>query len=128
MRNTWKLVILGIIALGIVGYFYIFQGHRDIQSETVAYKRSAVLLLDDFQNNTAAATEKYLNKTLEIYGTVSLSDSLTLVLDKGVFFALSESQLSNIGDEIAVKGRCIGYDDLLEEVKIDQARILNQNP
>lgn len=128
MRNTWKLVIFGIIALGIVGYFYIFQGHRDIQSETVEYKRSAILLLEDFQNNTEAATQKYLNKTLEIYGTVTLSDSLTLVLDSGVFFALSEKQLSYIGDEIAVKGRCIGYDDLLEEVKLDQARILNKNP
>ena len=128
MRNTWKLVILVIIALGILGYFYIFQGHRDIQSEAVEYKRSAVLLLDDFQNNTEAATEKYLNKTLEIYGAVSHSDRLTLVLDSGVFFALSEKQLSEVGDEVVVKGRCIGYDDLLEEVKMDQARILNQNP
>ena len=29
------------------------------------------------------------------------------------------------GTKISIKGRCVGYDDLLEIVKIDQAVLLN---
>ena len=30
----------------------------------------------------------------------------------------------NINDSIVVKGRCIGYDELLEEIKLDQCSIV----
>jgi hypothetical protein len=29
-----------------------------------------------------------------------------------------------VNDTIVVKGRCIGYDDLLEEIKLDQCSIV----
>lgn len=128
MKNKWKLVILGILVVGVFGYFYVFQDHRDIQSEKAAFKSAAIVLLDDFQNNTEVATQKYLNKTLEIHGVVTQSDSLTLVLDNGVFFALSEKKLLPIGAQISIKSRCIGYDDLLGEVKMDQAHVLTIKP
>ncbi|MFT5861606.1 MAG: hypothetical protein ACI828_000248 [Flavobacteriales bacterium] len=124
MKKKWTLWVLGVFALGVLGYFYVFQKHRDIQSETAEYTTTATLLLSDFINNAEVATLKYLNKTVEIHGVVSQSDSLTFMLDQGIFFALSEKRNLPVGAQISAKGRCIGYDDLLGEVKIDQAYIL----
>ena len=36
-----------------------------------------------------------------------------------------EEQSINLGEIITIKGRCVGFDDLLEEVKIDQATIID---
>jgi hypothetical protein len=124
MKNKWKLVTLVTIVLGVLGYFYVFQEHRDIQSETAEYTTTATLLHSDFTNDSELATLKYLNKTIEVKGLISQSDSLTFTLNNGVFFALSEKKMLPVGTEVSVKGRCIGFDDLLGEVKIDQAYIL----
>jgi hypothetical protein len=29
-----------------------------------------------------------------------------------------------VNDSVAIKGRCIGFDDLLEEIKLDQCSII----
>jgi len=131
MKNK-KLLLVGLtlfIIAAIIGYNYIYQDHRDIQSEKPVFTLKATDFIKDFQDNEEEATAKYLNKTLQIEGTLSSIDGNSIVVDNVIFFALSEKNtppnLNQINTVVQVKARCIGYDNLLEEVKLDQASIQN---
>lgn len=129
MKN--KKILLGalvvIVLVAILGYNYIYQDHRDIQSEKPAFTVKAADFIKDFQANEEVATTKYLNKTVEIEGTLSSVDGNTVVVEDVIFFALSENETPPTSDKlnttIHIKARCIGYDNLLEEVKLDQATL-----
>lgn len=131
MRNKKIVLVIFIAAVlaGYLGYNYIYQDHRDIQSEEAAYTVKATDLVKAFQYNEEDATKKYLNKTIAIEGNLSSIDGTSIVLENVVFFALSENATPPTSDvlntTIKIKGRCIGYDNLLEEVKVDQAAILD---
>ena len=45
------------------------------------------------------------------------------VLDEKVFVMLTNSIQVKLDEEVVVQGRLIGYDSLLEEIKLDQAQI-----
>ena len=123
------LVVLVVIALSaIIGYNYIYQDHRDIESEKPAFTVKATDFIKDFQNSEEEATAKYLNKTIEIEGILSSIDGNSIVVENVIFFALSENETpptpSQLNTTVHIKARCIGYDNLLEEVKLDQATLL----
>jgi len=129
MKN--KKILLGalvaIVLVAILGYNYIYQDHRDIESEKPAFTVKAIDFINDFQTNEEVATTKYLNKTVEIEGTLSSIDGNTVVIEDVIFFALSENETPPTPDKLKttvhIKARCIGYDNLLEEVKLDQATL-----
>ena len=129
MRHKKKLFIalVGIVIVAVVGYNYIYQDHRDIQSEKPAFILKATDFINDFQKNEEEATATYLNKTLEIEGVLSSIDGNTVVVENVIFFALSENETppdpNQLGKVVHVKARCIGYDNLLEEIKLDQATL-----
>ena len=130
MKNRkWVYPILVlVIAGGILTYNYVYQDHRDIKSEKVAFSITAANLKEAFINNEEEATTLYLNQTIELNGTLTSVDGNSLVLDNSVFFVLNEGEkevdASLKGTQIKIKGRCIGYDSLLEEVKFDQASLI----
>lgn len=129
MKHKKKLFIavVGIVIAAVIGYNYVYQDHRDIQSEKPAFTLKATDFIKDFQDSEEAATEKYLNKTLEIEGVLSSIDGNTVVIEDMVFFALSENETppnrNQLNKIIQLKARCIGYDNLLEEIKLDQATL-----
>lgn len=129
MKHKKKLFIavVCIVIAAVIGYNYIYQDHRDIQSEKPAFTLKATDFIKDFQDSEEAATEKYLNKTLEIEGVLSSIDGNTVVIEDMVFFALSENETppnsNQLNKIIQLKARCIGYDNLLEEIKLDQATL-----
>ena len=53
-----------------------------------------------------------------------------IILDNGIVCTLDSSQKIDdqiyTGSEISIKGRCIGYDDLFEEVRIDHSFIIKR--
>lgn len=129
MKN--KKIILGLIALiaiiAMISYNYIYKDHRDIESEKATYTVKAASFIKEFQLNEVEATTKYLNKTIEIEGTLSSIDEHFVVLEELIFFALNKNETPPTTDKLAtvlrIKARCIGYDNLLEEIKLDQATI-----
>ena len=122
----YPLLIL-IVAIGIMGYNYIFQDHRDIKTEKVAFRLTATELATRFQNDEETARLQYENKTIVVSGQLTSIDGTSLVLDNKVFFALSENETpptpNKLNTTISLKGRCLGYDSLLEEVNLDQASL-----
>lgn len=118
------IIILAIAVLGGIGaYFYVFhKPHRDPSAEAATFQIMSVEIAQEFGNNEAAATEKYLDKVVEVKGTVLEVDGSTVILDNVVSCAGATVEAFNgvqEGDELVVKGRVIGFDDLFGEVKLD---------
>lgn len=124
MKNRRNLVLLALIfTLGIYfGYNYMYQDHRDIKTEAAFKSVSAEELVTIFKANDAPDE---LNKTIEVSGTVTEIDGNAITLDDAVQCSFSEA-VSGVSenDKITIKGRCIGYDDLFEIVKLDQSNLI----
>ena len=129
--NNKKIIFASIAIIGVVFfsiYNYIYQNHRDIQSEKAAYTLKAVDLAKAFLDNEEEATVKYLNKTIEIEGNLSGINATSVTVDNVIFLAIEENESLPashlLNTVIHIKGRCIGYDSLLEEVKLDQSSLI----
>jgi hypothetical protein len=106
-------------------YKYLYHNHRDISSEKSFYTLTVKNLLKEFLANESSANIKYLDKAITVKGKITSIDlpNKTLVLDEKVFVILTVSKDVSINNEVSIQGRLIGYDSLLEEIKIDQAQI-----
>jgi hypothetical protein len=123
---VFSLVI--IVAIGI--YFYTYQSHRDIATEKPDYSLTLSDLQKDFETNDSLFNAKYADKTIEIYGKITAIDlkNKSIMLDDKIAISLDtlEANSLKISDTTFIKGRYVGFDDLLEEFKIDQAIILKK--
>ncbi len=122
--KRWVIFIIPII-IGIIAYNYIYQDHRDIEKEKPEFTFSSKEFIDQFLNDATSAEQKYLNKTIQISGVLSEINSNNFLINNSIFCQFKDQIPSTvkIGDDLHVKGRFIGYDDLLEEIKLDQCSI-----
>jgi len=124
------LLIFFFILISIFAfvYFYVYKSHREISSEEAAFRLNSSELFEEFQTDEAIATAKYANLTLEIYGKITKLDleNNIIIINDGISVQMVafDKQL-NVSESINVKGRLVGYDDLMEEVIIDQATIID---
>ena len=73
------------------------------------------------QNRTFINTEKGISIA---FGRGHLSEALILNNRVYITFNQSTNKSFDLGAVVDVKGRCIGYDELLEWVKLDQAIVI----
>lgn len=120
-KKTFYIIIFLFIG-AVVLYNYVYKSHRDIKNEDPIVKISASILIDEFRQNPVKASEKYLDKTIQVSGQITFLNDNVLELDNSVncYFNDSIKPKFKLNENITIKGRCIGYDELLEEVKIDQ--------
>lgn len=125
MRKKIIIFVAVVIAAGAGLYFYAYKGHRDIAAEEADFQTTVAVLAKEFSENDSLANSKYADKTIQIYGKITSMDvpSHTIIIDEKLSATFSDSILpeANLQDEIKIKGRFVGYDDLLEEFKVDQA-------
>ncbi|MEW4924734.1 hypothetical protein [Algibacter sp. 2305UL17-15] len=118
-----------LIIVGIFLYNYIYQDHRDVKAETPEFVVNSNDLISQFSNNSEEAEKKFLNKTIQVSGLVTeISNEKTIVIDNSIFCQFKNPIPPNtavLNKSIVIKGRCIGFDDLLEEIKLDQCSIIN---
>ncbi|MFC4723048.1 hypothetical protein ACFO5O_12000 [Geojedonia litorea] len=123
MRKWIYLIVL--LILGIFAYNYIYQEHRTIQNESPAFIVTAMELSSEFSTNPNASEQKYLNRTILIQGTITELNETNLVLNHHIFCQFDKKITTK--DTVAkIKGRFIGYDNLLEELKLDQCSIISK--
>lgn len=126
-----KKIILMVLFLLLLagGYFYVYKEHRNIANEEVSFDIAVPALFLEYQSNESIANTKYLDKTIVVSGKVSSlnTENHSIVLDEKLFATFLDKIPSTIKSnfEIKIKGRLIGYDSLLEEIKMDQCVILN---
>ena len=127
-----RLKILGIIALVIlvsffsIRYYVYNAGRRDIQSEETAFAVSSEAIVTEFSSNATASNKKYLEKTIAVSGVITSIKGEEVILDNSVncnFLTASISLKKN--QKLTIKGRVVGYDDLLGEVRLDQCNLSN---
>lgn len=128
LKKYYIIFCVLIILIFISIYNLIYKDHRDITKEKAIYELAVSELNQDFNNDTDLANKKYLDKTIVIYGVISFLDfeNTTIVLESSISARMKE-QISSVktGDKVKIKGRFIGYDDLLDEYKIDECVILD---
>jgi hypothetical protein len=117
--------LLVIIIIAFLSYNYLYHAHRDISNEKAVFSVTVKQVSIDFLQDEAKANLKYLDKSIQITGKVTNVDiaNKTVVMDEKVFVLLKDANVVKLNETILVKGRVIGYDSLLEEIKIDQAEI-----
>lgn len=124
MKKKIVIFLLVLIAAFTGLYFYAYKGHRDIASEDADFELSVSGLSKEFSKNDSLANSKYADKTIQIYGKITNIDlpSHTIIIDEKLSAEFTDSILPkiNLQDPIKIKGRFVGYDDLLEEFKVDQ--------
>ena len=120
-------VALGMISAIVVLYFYVYQSHRDIDAEKAAFETSVIELSQRFINNPDSSTTIYADQTIFIYGNVTALDlkQNTITLDNKLIATTSkdEMNIAKMGKLVKLKGRFIGYDELFNELRMDQCTI-----
>jgi len=124
MKNKRKLLIalFLFISAGYFIYDYMYQEHRDIKTEEASVDVPAIELVKLFKENEPP---EVLNSTVQVSGLITELDTNTLTIDNSVQCSFDSAIKGlNTNEQITVKGRCIGYDDLFEIVKLDQSTII----
>jgi len=127
MGKKLKMILLFAVLLivGFISYSYILTGGaRDLEKETSEFSVSANDVFAEFSANAEMATTKYLNKAVEITGKVTNVTDNVVTLDGKVSCQLQVSKQVVLNSQLKIKGRVTGYDDLIEELKLDQCLIV----
>ena len=125
-----KILIIALLAITIIAYFgynYIYQDHRNISKEDADYTINASEFITEFVSDSEIAQTKYLNKTIVINGNITAQTNKSITLNNIIFCSLLEINKISKDSVVTMKGRFIGYDDLLEEIKLDQCSLTKTN-
>jgi len=122
MKTKGFIIAIIVISIGYLSYSYMYQEHRNILEEKASFSMSSTRLYSIFNNSSTELHKEYLNKIIEFDGLVNSINEGLLVIKPSIVCKL-DSNFSvanlNVGDTLLLKGRCIGFDDLFMEVKMD---------
>lgn len=123
-RKRKIIIVVFLIAVlsGLYGYNYVMHGGaRDLASEETDFKVSSDTILNEFTSNIDASNKKYLEKAVVIEGVVTSVKGLQVILDKSIICNLKVDDNTISEDrKMIIKGRVVGYDDLMGELILDQ--------
>ena len=125
-KKTSILAGAGILLLAVFGYLYfgvLYKDQRNITTEKAAFSTTASVLTEEYTKDSKSADLKYLNKTIEVTGKVNEVQEAAVVLDPAVLCSFDSSVSKSTANTVTIKGRCIGFDELFGEVKLDQCTI-----
>ncbi len=125
-KLLWILII--VIIGGVAAYFYVFhKPHRDVAGEDASYELKANELVSQYQNDQVAADNLYLDQVVAVRGKAVEVEKDHIKLENGVYGTLLKTDALpdvQVGDEVVIKGRIVGYDDLFGEVRLDNVQVL----
>ena len=126
-RKFFYLTSIVILLSGFIVYNYIYKSHRNIAQEKAVFALNAVDFIKEFNDNIEMSVKKYLDKTIELQGEITEVEQGNFTLNNVIICYTDSITLTQIqkGLEVTVKGRSIGYDELLEFIKFDQITITN---
>ena len=127
-RKVIIFAILAAIVIGIAAFYYVmYGGARDLTTEKTEFVVSSAAIVNEFTQNQSEANKKYLEKAVAVKGIVSQAEGIQIILDSKVNCSFKTPDPSiKVGQSVTVKGRVVGYDDLMEELKMDECFISNE--
>ena len=128
MRKKIAIISIALGLIGFSGYQYVMHGGaRNLSTEETAFTVTATAITTEFSTNLESSNKKYLEKPIAISGKVTAVTGTQITLDNTVICSLKKQETSIKNNQsISIKGRVVGYDDLMGEVKIDQCFIINK--
>ena len=107
-------------------YFYImYGGKRDLESEKPTFTITTIELSKEYSSNIDASNKKYLEKAVAISGKIVSVKDKEVILENAIVCNLKNADTSlKENQQVTIKGRVVGYDDLMEEIKLDQCFII----
>lgn len=127
MQRRYYIYIIALFILGLYfGYNYVYQDHRNIETESADFVIEATAFSEAFILSPDQSELKYINKTIEVSGIITDLNQTDMTLNNNVFcqFKKDIQPPQKTNTIVKIKGRCIGYDDLLEQVKLDQCSVI----
>lgn len=128
MKKKILLTAILLIGLAVCAYLYVYQGHRDVTASSTDFTITVANLQKEFSDNDSLATQKYQDKIVQISGVVTAvePENKSIAIDGKMVAAFDTAVPKEIAAQkkVIVKGRFLGYDDLLEEFKMDQSSLV----
>lgn len=121
-NKLFLLVMLAITSIGFTFYQYSFKPPVKISEKKIDFVGSSTELLNKIQKEG----NQWQDKVVIISGKITKLDSQGIMISPNIYCQFLDSIFSKkiqLNDTISVKGRVIGYDDLFEELKLDQCLI-----
>ena len=128
MKKGIKILLILSVLL-FAGYFaaryYAYHGgKRDVQSEQAVFTTKTKDIVAEFTTNETEANKKYLEKPVAISGIITAINAKEVIIDEiGVCNFTTADVSLKIGQTLTIKGRVVGYDDLMGSVNLDQCSI-----
>ncbi|OJJ19082.1 hypothetical protein BKI52_19905 [marine bacterium AO1-C] len=118
------LLIIAVLGM-LIGYRIIYKPHK----KTIDQKAAFVGTAQRFQQQVASNQQQWQNTIVRLQGKVTGVDQQGITLNQTIYCQLEDSLKvgqAKTNTRLSIKGRFIGYDDLLEEIKLDQCIIISQ--
>ena len=123
---NWKIFRSVLPLVALVAFVYYT---KSLKPDYASIKPTLITdshdLLWRFQINEGA---ELINQVVQFRGKITGFDSLLVIMDHRLICNPDSTMVDDlsIGDSTTLKGRCIGYDDLLEELRLDHVvKIMN---
>lgn len=120
MKKYLPFILIIAIGSGIFGYMQYNKSHKETDGATADVVISPKELLDAYDGDESAANQLYLDKIIEVEGTVRSINEVevgsSISLDTGdemssiicEFEMLDAISSVKVGDKVTVKGFCTG--------------------
>ena len=124
-----KYLPLIFIVLLIIVYAVWNKPHKNYSNTKPNITIHSSNFINEFKTNSTLATEKYLNQIILVNGNVTDRLTKSVVLNNGIVCTFDSLSLKALGpiqinNEISIKGRFVGFDDLFEEIRLDHCFIM----
>ena len=123
---NWKIFRSVLPLVALVAFVYYT---KSLKPDYASIKPTLITdshdLLWRFQMNEGA---ELINQVVQFRGKITGFDSPLVIMDHRLICNPDSTMIDDlsIGDSTTLKGRCIGYDDLLEELRLDHVvKIMN---
>lgn len=125
MNKKFRIIVLSIVVTGLTiftGYNYVMNGGaRNLSTEETAFTVSSKSITKEFATNIDVSNKKYLEKAIAIKGTITQINGSQVIIDDSIICNLKDFDPSILKNQVVtLKGRVVGYDDLMGELKLDQ--------
>lgn len=108
---------------GYAAYRYAYKPHTATEDRKVEYSGSTA----DFQASVSQDENAFLDKAVELSGPITSVSATDIVLGGSIYCQFEQGAVPSglaKGSTAKIRGRYIGYDELLEEVKLDKCIVV----
>ena len=129
MKKKSKIILLSLLIIGCFGfgifYYVMHAGARNLNDEATDFTVTSKNITNEFSKGIEISNKKYLEKAVAITGMITSINASEVILDNTIICNLKDQNTSIKKDQnVTVKGRVVGYDDLMGELKLDQCFII----